>query len=88
MSQIIGPADTNDPSEIYTSVRPDKKSAAETGQGTSSGAMLVGRAEGPRTEWLDTDRTETYQQVGPDGKLVTVERNLELGDSRIIAREA
>ncbi|HEX8508038.1 MAG TPA: hypothetical protein VF635_00870 [Propionibacteriaceae bacterium] len=77
---LTGAADTADAGELVSSVRPDDSRGA---------TVSIGRVPGgPRTEWLDSDRTETYEQVGPDGRLITVQRNIELGETRIINREA
>jgi hypothetical protein len=44
----------------------------------------VGRRPAPRTTWLPTDRVETEQVRNPQSVLVTVQRNLELGVTRIV----
>ena len=78
-----GPADTADPYEIATSTRPAPGPEA-IARGTVNAVTLTGRRPEPRTEWLPTDRIERETVTGPDGKPVTVERNLELGASRIV----
>lgn len=76
-----GPADTTDPEERATSVTPDKAAAAKTGHGTVNAvAPLPKRTSTPRK---GKDRTETYTAVRPDGTEVTVERNIETGESSV-----
>ncbi|MEJ2886161.1 hypothetical protein [Actinomycetospora aeridis] len=74
------PYDTTDPLERATSVSPDKAAAAAAGHGTVNAVIPLpepDRLEEPARE----ARTETYDAIGPDGKKVTVTRNLETGES-------
>lgn len=77
------PADTWDPAEKATSVRPDKAAAAAAGHQTVNAVT-------PEADGLYVDktvaggtRTETYTQVGPDGKEVTVTRDLDTGETTV-----
>lgn len=85
-----GPHDTVDPSEHATSVSPDKGTAALAGFGVVNAVLPVpdpsGReqalARAAQVAGGEGARTETYTVTGPDGKPVTVERNMDTGDSR------
>jgi hypothetical protein len=82
-----GPADTLDPYEIASSSRPQPGPEART-RGTVNAVTKVGRRDEPRTEWLPSDRIEREQVRDPDGRTVTVERNLELGVTRTVEASA
>ncbi len=84
-----GPFDTVDPSEHATSVSPDKGSAARAGFGVVNGVLPIPDPSG-REQALaraaggddSTDRIETYEATGPDGKPVRITRNIETGESK------
>jgi len=78
-----GPADTLDDRERASSSKSRPGPEAVT-RGTVNAVVSLGRTPEERTEWLPTDRIEREQVLDPDGELVTVERNLELGASRIV----
>lgn len=76
------PADTTDPDERVSSVTPDKAAAAAEGHQTVNAAVKVGENDGP-TRDTSNDRIEKYEAVRPDGTTVTVERNIETGESKV-----
>lgn len=76
------PFDTTDPTERVSSIdHPDKGAAAKAGFGTVNAVVLLAEPETPETP-ARKDRTEKYQVTGPDGKLVTVEHNIDTGETR------
>jgi hypothetical protein len=86
------PYDTTDPYEIASSVSPDKGAAAAAGFGVVNAVQKLDRIPGSLTpeevaEWNGESggeqRSETYQAVGPDGKIVTVKHNLETGETSV-----
>lgn len=78
-----GPADTTDPDERASSATPDKGAAAAAGHGTVNAVVPVPKkAAAKRT---GKDRTETYTALRSDGTEVTVERNIETGESTVKA---
>ena len=87
------PFDTTDPTEIATSVRGDKASAARAGFGVVNAVLPLGAIPGHArpedvakfngTDGGGENRTETYQAVGPDGKLVTVKHNIDTGETSV-----
>jgi len=77
-----GPADTTDPNERASSATPDKGAAARAGHGTVNAVVpLPKRAAAKKS--AAKDRTETYTATRPDGSEVTVERNIETGESSV-----
>ena len=74
-----GPADTTDPTERASTVGGDKAAAAEAGHLTVNAAVPVDSPEAPASD--SKPRTERYEAVRPDGTKVTVERNIETGES-------
>ncbi|MES9804925.1 hypothetical protein [Streptomyces cinereoruber] len=76
-----GPADTTDPTEMASSVSPDKAAAARAGHLTVNAVVPV---EAPAEE-RDTsdDRYEEYEAVRPDGTKVHVKRNVETGETEV-----
>lgn len=74
-----GPADTTDPSEIAVSVPPQPSSEALK-VGTVNTVVPV---PAPEPAEVEDPRTETYEAVKPDGSKVTVERNIETGESKV-----
>lgn len=78
-----GPTDTTDEYEIASSVRA-KPGPEAVRAGTVNAVVSLGRTPAPRTEWLETDRIEREERTRPDGTPVTIERNLELGATRVV----
>lgn len=76
-----GPADTTDPDERATSATPDKGAAAQAGHGTVNAVLPVPKKAAARR--TGKDRTERYTALRPDGTEVTVERNIETGESSV-----
>lgn len=75
------PFDTTDPNERVTSIdTPDKGAAARAGFGTVNAVLPLPEAEKPAAP-AQKDRVEKYQVTGPDGKLVTVEHNIDTGET-------
>lgn len=73
-----GPADTTDPSETAVSVSP-RPDAEALKVGTVNAVV-----PGPKVEaeaGTGKARTEEYASVWPDGKKVTVTRNIETGET-------
>ena len=70
------PADTWDPAERATSVRPDKAAAAAARHQTVNAVVKVGEY---RPDELTGTRTETYEVLSPDGKRLTVTHNYDTG---------
>ncbi len=78
-----GPADTTDPTEIASSVRPDKAAAVEAGHGTVNAVVKVEPLEVTEAEKAE-DRVEEYDVRGPDGKLVRVKHNIDTGETELV----
>lgn len=76
-----GPADTTDPDERATSATPDKATAAKEGHGTVNAVVPLPKRKPAARK--GKDRTETYTALRPDGSEVTVERNIETGESSV-----
>ena len=87
-----GPFDTTDPTEIATSVSPDKAAAAAKGFGVVNAVLplerIPGHASPEDVRKLNGEgggksaaRTEEYDVVGPDGSLVRVKHNLDTGET-------
>lgn len=76
-----GPADTTDPNERASSATPDKGAAAKAGHGTVNAVVPLPQRK--KAERTGKDRTETYPATRPDGTEVTVERNIETGESSV-----
>lgn len=76
-----GPADTTDPGERATSATPDKGAAARAGHGTVNAVLPLPKRKAAARE--GKDRTERYLALKPDGTEVTVERNIETGESSV-----
>jgi hypothetical protein len=76
-----GPADTTDPDERAVSATPDKGAAAEAGHGTVN--AVVPAPKRPQAKRAGKDRVERYKALRPDGSEVTVERNIETGESTV-----
>lgn len=89
-----GPYDTTDPTEIATSVSPDKAAAARAGFGVVNAVLPlemvpgnihpseVDRANGTDSGGGDA-RTETYDVLGPNGRLVRVTHNMDTGETNV-----
>lgn len=76
------PADTTDPDERVSSVTPNKAKAAADGHQTVNAAVKVDDGDEPKRD-TKNDRTEKYQATRSDGSTVTVERNIETGESKV-----
>ncbi|MFH9011227.1 hypothetical protein ACH4C6_07605 [Streptomyces sp. NPDC017943] len=77
-----GPADTTDPDERASSATPDKGAAARAGHGTVNAVVPLPKRVAKKTA-ESKPRTETYTATRPDGTEVTVERNIETGESSV-----
>lgn len=75
------PFDTTDPTERVSSVSPDEAAAAAAGHGTVNAVVPMPEPERPKTETRKA-RVEKYDVLGPDGKYVTVEHNLDTGETK------
>lgn len=76
------PFDTTDPTERVTSIdNPDKATAAEAGFGTVNAVLPMPEPE-TFARPASRDRVEKYQVLGPDGKLVDVEHNIDTGETK------
>lgn len=75
-----GPADTTDPAERASTVTPNPGPEALK-VGTVNAVKPLPKVEAPARE--GEDRIETYEAVKPDGSKVTVEHNLDTGETRI-----
>lgn len=76
-----GPADTTDPTERATSVTPQPGDEAFA-VGTVNAVVPLPKEEAPAAS--GKARTERFEAVKPDGSTVTVERNLETGESKLV----
>lgn len=76
-----GPADTTDPEERASSASPDKGAAARAGYGTVNAVVPLPKRAKKAAE--SKPRMETYSATRPDGTDVTVERNIETGESSV-----
>jgi hypothetical protein len=75
-----GPADTTDPTERASSVTPTPgPEALKAGTVNAVVELPKIEEEAPTGE----PRIETYEAIKPDGTKVTVEHNLETGESKI-----
>lgn len=79
-----GPADTTDPAEMASSVRPDKAAAVEAGHGTVNAVVKVGDAPEVVAGPADEHRIEEYDVRGPDGKPVRVRHNIDTGETELV----
>lgn len=79
-----GPADTTDPDERASSATPDKGASAAAGHGTVNAVVPVPKKTVTKRAGGGKERTETYPAVRPDGKEVTVTRNIETGESTVV----
>lgn len=75
-----GPADTTDPTERASSVTPQPGDEALK-VGTVNAVVPLPKVEEAARE--GKDRIETYEATKPDGTKVTVEHNLDTGESKI-----
>lgn len=76
-----GPADTTDPTERATSVTPQPGEEAFK-VGTVNAVVPLPQEDAPESD--AKPRIERYEAVKPDGTTVTVERNLETGESKTV----
>lgn len=86
------PHDTVLPAEHASSVTPDKATASREGYGVvnavvpirdPSGALQARAAARGELEGSE-HRTEKYQATAPNGENVTVEHNLDTGETRVV----
>jgi hypothetical protein len=87
------PYDTTDATEIATSVSPDKATAALAGFGVVNAVKKLDRIPGHLSpddvakfngaSGDGGERTENYQAVTPDGKLVSVTHNINTGETSV-----
>jgi hypothetical protein len=87
------PFDTVDATEIATSVRGDKMSAGLAGFGVVNAVVKLDRIPGHLSPEDVAkfnggpdgggERSETYQAVSPDGKIVTVNHNIDTGETSV-----
>lgn len=77
-----GPADTTDPDERASSASPDKGAAALAGYGTVNAVVPLPKRT-PAKKAAGKDRMESYPATRADGTEVTVERNVDTGESSI-----
>lgn len=75
-----GPADTTDPNERASSVRPNP---GETALKVGTVNAVVALPPEPTPEREGGERTETYTATKPDGTEVTITRNLETGQAQV-----
>lgn len=75
------PFDTTDPSERVSSVSPDKAAAAAAGFGTVNAVVPLPKADEAAAEQRK-DRVEKYDVLGPNGKFVSVEHNIDTGATK------
>ncbi len=76
------PFDTLDPNERATSVTPDKATAAQAGHGTVNAVVPLPEPE--REDEPDhKPRIEKYKTRDSAGKLVSVEHNLDTGETKV-----
>ncbi len=68
-----------------SSVSADKAAAAMDGHPTAPAAVEVPVPRAPWSPWTHArpERTETYEALNPQGKLVKVTRNIETGESTV-----
>ena len=78
------PADTYDPKERASSVRPDKAAAAAAGHQTVNAVVKTGDIP---DEAPTGSRSETYTRVGPDGNKVTVTHNYDTGETTVASAD-
>lgn len=76
------PYDTWDSDERATAVTPDKKTAAAAGYQTVNAVVPAEKLVTPSP--TPGKRVETYTQRGPDGKVVTVQHDLDTGETKIV----
>ncbi len=77
------PYDTTDPNERATSVTPDKATAAKAGYGVVNAVVPLPEPERVEAGREGGDRTEEYDVVGPNGKVVRVKHNIDTGETSI-----
>jgi hypothetical protein len=78
-----GPADTVDPTELASSATPDKAAAVQAGAGTVNAVVKSGSTR-RKTAAKASTRTEKYTATKPDGTVVTVERDIDTGASKVL----
>lgn len=78
-----GPADTTDPTERATSVTP-RPGPEALQAGTVNAVQPLPKAAAPKRSAKAKERTERYTGVRPDGTEVTVERNIDTGETKLV----
>jgi len=79
------PYDTTDPTERVSSVdHPDKAAAAAAGYGTVNAVVLLPEADVLDAGPTGKERVEKYDVIGPNGKKVTVEHNIDSGATKLV----
>jgi len=76
-----GPADTTDPTETASSVTP-RPDATALAVGTVNAVVPTTKPAAKASK--AKARTERYKSTKPDGTEVTVERNIDTGESKIV----
>lgn len=77
------PADTYDPLERVSSAQTDKAAAAAAGHKVVNAVEPVGLAVFPTHTNPGGVRSESYEQVKPDGTKVTVTHNYDTGATTV-----
>ena len=77
------PADTTDPNERVSSV-PVRPGVEAVRAGTVNAVLMNDNLPTPAAVTGEGGRVERYEAVKPDGSKVTVELNLETGESRVV----
>lgn len=75
-----GPADTTDPNERASTVSP-RPGAEALAVGTVNGVVALPPVEDVAPE--GEHRIETYEATKPDGTKVTIEHNIDTGESKV-----
>jgi hypothetical protein len=77
-----GPADTTDPSEQATSVTPNP--GAEAIAAGTVNAVKPAPKRKAAAKSAGSERFEEFEATKPNGDVVTVRRNIETGESRVL----
>jgi hypothetical protein len=78
-----GPADTTDPNERATSITP-RPGPEALAAGTVNAVQPLPKAATKRSAAKAKERTERYTGRRPDGTEVTVERNIDTGETKLV----
>lgn len=76
-----GPADTTDPTETAHSVTP-QPGAEAIKVGTVNAVQPGTKVEAPKSD-ATKHRVEKYKATKPDGTVVTVEHNIDTGETKV-----